>query len=139
MALPDWRVFARFGVVKATASTPSCRVRPSGGRTPIASAVCIERGFGKAQARVGVAALAVRRIDRVRLHVDLTMLAQLASALADARARSSPAPPHRHPGYSLVLDTGFFSRSRSVKRGGRNGVGGREGFVALPFRVWTPI
>ena len=32
--------------------------------------------------------LRVRRIERVRLHVDLTILAQLASALADARAVS---------------------------------------------------
>ena len=30
--------------------------------------------------------LRVRRIERVALHVDLTILARLASALADARA-----------------------------------------------------
>jgi hypothetical protein len=30
--------------------------------------------------------LRIRGIDRVTLHVDLTILAQLASALADARA-----------------------------------------------------
>lgn len=35
---------------------------------------------------MGHAAAAVRRIQRVRLHIDLTILAKLASALAATRA-----------------------------------------------------
>jgi len=51
---------------------------------------CIERGFGRLKHEWALLPLRVRRIDRVRLHVDLTMLAQLASALADARAAVVP-------------------------------------------------
>ena len=47
---------------------------------------CVERGFGRLKNEWGMLPLRVRRIDRVRLHVDLTILAQLATALAKARA-----------------------------------------------------
>jgi IS5 family transposase len=45
----------------------------------------VEREFGRLKHEWGMAPLRVRRIERVRLHVDLTMLAALASALLTAR------------------------------------------------------
>ena len=46
---------------------------------------CVERGFGRLKHEWGMLPLRVRRIERVRLHIDLTILAELASALAEAR------------------------------------------------------
>lgn len=46
----------------------------------------VEREFGRLKHEWAMLPLRVRRIDRVALHVDLTILARLASALADARA-----------------------------------------------------
>lgn len=48
--------------------------------------VAVERTFGRLKHEWALLPLRIRRIDRVSLHVDLTILAQLASALADARA-----------------------------------------------------
>lgn len=48
--------------------------------------VAVERTFGRLKHEWALLPLRCRRIDRVALHVDLTILAQLASALADARA-----------------------------------------------------
>jgi len=45
----------------------------------------VERGFGRLKHEWGMLPLRVRRIERVRLHVDLTILAQLATALDTAR------------------------------------------------------
>ena len=45
----------------------------------------VERGFGRLKNEWAMLPLRVRRIERVRLHVDLTILAQLATALAQAR------------------------------------------------------
>jgi DDE family transposase len=47
---------------------------------------CVERGFGRLKHEWGLLPLRVRQIDRVRLHVDLTILAQLVTALEEARA-----------------------------------------------------
>ena len=46
----------------------------------------VEREFGRLKHQYGLAFLRVRRIERVRLHADLVMLARLAQALARARA-----------------------------------------------------
>jgi len=46
----------------------------------------VERAFGNLKHRWSLTPLGVRRIFRVRLHADLTILARLASALAAARA-----------------------------------------------------
>ncbi len=46
----------------------------------------VERGFGRLKQEGGMLPLRVRRLPRVRLHVDLTILAHLACALAKARA-----------------------------------------------------
>ena len=46
----------------------------------------VERGFGRLKHEWAMLPLRVRRIERVRLHVDLTILAQLVTALAKARA-----------------------------------------------------
>lgn len=48
--------------------------------------VAVERTFGRLKHEWALLPLRIRRIDRVTIHVDLTILAQLASALADARA-----------------------------------------------------
>jgi Transposase DDE domain len=45
----------------------------------------VEREFGHLKNNYGLAILRVRRIERVRLHADLTMLARLGLALARAR------------------------------------------------------
>jgi transposase len=45
----------------------------------------VERGFGRLKNDWGLTPLRVRRIQRVQLHADLTILAQLASALLTAR------------------------------------------------------
>jgi transposase len=42
----------------------------------------VERSFGRLKNEWALAPLRVRRIERVRLHADLTILSQLASALA---------------------------------------------------------
>jgi Transposase DDE domain len=46
----------------------------------------VERGFGRLKHEWGMLPLRVRRLPRIRLHVDLTILAHLACALATARA-----------------------------------------------------
>lgn len=51
---------------------------------------CVERGFGRLKHQWGLLPLRVRRIDRVRLHVDLTILAQLATALEAGRRHEAP-------------------------------------------------
>jgi hypothetical protein len=46
----------------------------------------VEREFGRLKHEWGLGPLRVRRLPRVRLHADLTILARLASALTQARA-----------------------------------------------------
>ncbi len=46
----------------------------------------VEREFGTLKHGWAMLPIRVRRIDRVRLHIDLTILTRLSSALADARA-----------------------------------------------------
>ena len=46
----------------------------------------VEREFGNLKHNFGLALLRVRRIERVRLHADLCILARLALALERARA-----------------------------------------------------
>jgi hypothetical protein len=48
--------------------------------------VAVEREFGVLKHEWGMLPLRVRRLPRVRLHVDLTILARLAGALIKARA-----------------------------------------------------
>lgn len=48
----------------------------------------VERAFGRLKHDWALAPLRVRGLDRVRLHTDLTVLAQLSRALGRARARS---------------------------------------------------
>ena len=54
------------------------------------SRVAVEREFGNLKHTWALTPLRVRRIARVRLHADLTILARLASALADRRAAAVP-------------------------------------------------
>jgi hypothetical protein len=48
----------------------------------------VEREFGRLKNEWALAPLRVRRIERVRLHADLTILAKLSCALARARSMS---------------------------------------------------
>jgi transposase len=47
----------------------------------------VEREFGRLKHEWGLAPLRVRRIERVRLHADLTVLARLTSALLQTETR----------------------------------------------------
>ncbi len=58
--------------------------------SPYATFLTLERGFGRLKNEWAMLPLRVRRIAKVRLHVDLTILAQLATALAKARASAVP-------------------------------------------------
>ena len=50
----------------------------------------VEREFGRLKNDWALLPLRVRRLDRVALHADLTILAKLACAPARARARAAP-------------------------------------------------
>jgi hypothetical protein len=66
-------------------AVPGRRVRPGVAVDQGRPAAPAERGFGRLKTDWGLTPLRVRRIQRVRLHADLTILAQLASALAATR------------------------------------------------------
>jgi hypothetical protein len=88
--VPDRRMLARLGLDQGRplADPDSSGVGPLEGsvlRTSRGRA-----GFRSAQARMALLPLRVRRIERVALHVDLTMLAVLATALA--KPEQSPSP-----------------------------------------------
>jgi len=55
----------------------------------------VEREFGRLKNQWGLKPLRVRGLDRVRLHVDLTILTKLACALARARAATATRPRQR--------------------------------------------
>ncbi|MDQ2761129.1 MAG: transposase [Actinomycetota bacterium] len=50
----------------------------------------VECEFGRLKHEWGLLPLRVRRLDRVQLHADLTILAQLSCALARSRAQAVP-------------------------------------------------
>jgi Transposase DDE domain len=54
----------------------------------------VERAFGRLKHEAGLAPLRVRRIERVRLHADLTIMAQLACALNRVRTSSGQESDH---------------------------------------------
>jgi hypothetical protein len=58
----------------------------------------VERENGRLNNELGLLPLRVRRLERVQLHVDLTILARLATALAKARAMPLTASPPRRFG-----------------------------------------
>lgn len=49
----------------------------------------IERVFGRLKHDYGLQPLRIRGLERVRLHTDMTLIAQLASRLAQERARTA--------------------------------------------------
>jgi len=61
----------------------------------------VEREFGRLKHDWALAPLRVRRIDRVRLHADLTILAKLSCALA--RARAAPLAANQPANRSAAL------------------------------------
>jgi len=74
----------------------------------------VEREFGRLKHEWALAPLRVRRLDRVRLHADLTILAKLACALA--RARAVPIAVS-HAGFRGGLEARFCPGG---ERGSRN-------------------
>jgi transposase len=55
----------------------------------------VEREFGRLKNEWALAPLRVRRLDRVRLHADLTILAKLSCALARANGTAATTTPSR--------------------------------------------
>ena len=72
----------------------------------------VEREFGRLKNQWGLKPLRVRELDRVRLHANLTILTQLACALAKARAAT--ARPPRVRGKSRAESPQAAKRSRRV-------------------------
>ena len=71
----------------------------------------VEREFGNLKHQLGLTPLRVRRIARVRLHADLTILARLACVLAAAQAVPWPRRPVTQPSHG-----GRFGVPRPLKR-----------------------
>jgi hypothetical protein len=89
VALSHGRVQARLGVDqgKPTAHPDPPEHRPMEGPVYLYhQRGAVEREFGRLKHEWGMLPLRVRRIARVRMHVDLTILAKLASALLAIRA-----------------------------------------------------
>lgn len=74
----------------------------------------VEREFGRLKNQWGLKPLRVRGLDRVRLHADLTILTQLACALA--RARAATAQPRQRRGSHRAERPPAPSRSRQAVR-----------------------
>ena len=84
MALPDGRVHARVRVGKADRLHPLIPRETDQWKALYKQRTSVERGFGRLK-NDGLLPLRVRRLPRVALHVDLTILAQLAAALLITR------------------------------------------------------
>ena len=74
--------------VDRTHGVPVVRGSPKRWRDLYRGRAAVEREFGRLKHEHGLAPLRVRRLERVALHADLTMLARL--SLAPARARAVP-------------------------------------------------
>jgi hypothetical protein len=84
-ALPAQRL-ARDEGVQPVGLDPDGRGLALAGRTAPLRRASVEREFGRLKNEWAMAPLRVRRVERVRLHVDLTILAKLATRLASERA-----------------------------------------------------
>jgi transposase len=84
VALPGWRVQARVGVVKADRLHPLIPHETDRWKSYYKQRTAVEREFGRLKNEWSLAPLRVRRLPRVTLHVNLTILAQLADALSRA-------------------------------------------------------
>src|SRR3954463_14676118 len=84
--MPQRRLQSRLAVVKADRLHPLIP-RESGRSAKLyRSRGAVEREFGRLKHEWALLPLRVRGIERVRLHADLTILANLATALSRARA-----------------------------------------------------
>jgi transposase len=79
---------SRVGLVKATGCTGLIPRETLRWRGLYKRRGAVEREFGRLKNEWAMAPLRVRRIERVRLRVDLTALAKLACRLASERARA---------------------------------------------------
>ncbi|MGH3721528.1 MAG: hypothetical protein ACRDRI_22315 [Pseudonocardiaceae bacterium] len=86
VALPDWRMRSPVGVDQGRPATHP-HPHPTGRWKAIyRTRGAVEREFGVLKHEWAMLPLRARRLPRVRLHVNLTILARLASALIKARA-----------------------------------------------------
>lgn len=90
MALPDERMQARLRVAQGRPPAPADPRNTPRFKALYRQRGAVERCFGHLKTEWGFLPLRVRRLARVRLHTDLTMLARLGSALLAARARELP-------------------------------------------------
>jgi transposase len=77
---------ARVGLIKADRLHPLIPRETLRWKGLYRGRASVEREFGRLKNEWALAPLRVRRIERVRLHADLTILAQLPRALARAHA-----------------------------------------------------
>ncbi len=84
--LSDWRVLASLGAGHGDRLHTLIPRETALWKALYRSRGSVEREFGRLKHEWSLLPLRVRRIERVAPHVDLTIFARLASALADARA-----------------------------------------------------
>lgn len=86
MALPDRRVHKPASVwIKADRLHPLIPYKAERWKGLCRKRASVERAFGRLKNESALAPLRVRRIERVRLHADLTILAKLSCTLANQR------------------------------------------------------
>ena len=85
VALPDRRVQARVRVDQGRPAAPADPARDAALEGPLPRPRVGRAGFGRLKNEWALAPLRVRRIERVRLHADLTILSQLSCALNQER------------------------------------------------------
>src|SRR5947209_20337976 len=86
VALSDRRVQAGEHLVKANRLHPLIPRESQRSVNLYCSRGAVEREFGRLKNEWAMLPLRVRRLERVKLHIDLTILAKLSCALARARA-----------------------------------------------------
>lgn len=87
MALPHGRVPARIAWIKASRLHPLIPHGTAKWKALYRQRTAVEREFGRLKTGGGLTPLWVRRLPRVTLHVNLTILAQLADAVVRAAGR----------------------------------------------------
>lgn len=84
--MPDRRVQARLSVDQGFPAAPADPARDAPLSQALPGRAAVEREFGRLKDDWALAPLRVRGLDRVRLHADLTILAEPACALSRTRA-----------------------------------------------------
>ena len=125
--VPLGRVLARLDVGQGR---PAPHSDPPGDgplEGPVPPAGAVEREFGMLKHEWALLPLRVRGIERVRLHADLTILAQLATALAKARrfpSRLKPLPAGFWPTkpFKALPEAGRSARNEQLAHPATTGI-----------------